>query len=69
MVFWDTKGVTKMGHATACVDLPCEWAQFLYTCAERGLEDSALILIATWHRQGPAMTQQVVFGMQEGIHL
>ena len=65
----DTKGVTKMGHATACVDLPCEWAQFLYTCAERGLEDSALILIATWHRQGPAMTQQVVFGMQEGIHL
>ena len=40
------------------MDLPCEWAQFLYTCAERGLEDSALILIATWHRQGPAMTQQ-----------
>ena len=54
----DTKGVTKMGHATACMDLPCEWGQFLYTCAERGLEDSALILIATWHRQGPAMTQQ-----------
>ena len=51
----DTKGVTKMGHATACMDLPCEWAQFLY---ERGLEDSALILIAAWHRQGPAMTQQ-----------
>ena len=47
-----------MGRATACVDLPCEWAQFLYTCAERGLEDSALILIATWYRQGPAMTQQ-----------
>ena len=47
-----------MGHATACMDLPCEWAQFLYICAERGLEDSALILIATWHRQGPAMTQQ-----------
>ena len=54
----DTKGVTKMGRATACMDLPCEWAQFLYTCAERGLEDSALILIATWYRQGPAMTQQ-----------
>ena len=54
----DAKGVTKMGHATVCMDLPCEWAQFLYTCAERGLEDSALILIATWHRQGPAMTQQ-----------
>ena len=29
----DTKGVTKMGQATACMDLPCEWAQFLYTCA------------------------------------
>ena len=48
----DTRGVTKIGHVTACMDLPCEWAQFLYTCAERGLEDSALILIATWHRQG-----------------
>ena len=47
-----------MGHATACMDLPCEWAQFLYTCAERGLEDSALFLIATWYREGPAMTQQ-----------
>ena len=54
----DTKGVTRMGHATACMDLPCEWAQFLYVCAERGLEDSALILIATWYREGPAMTQQ-----------
>ena len=42
----DTRGVTKIGHATACMDLPCEWAQFLYTCAERGLEDSAIILIA-----------------------
>ena len=31
----DTKRVTRMGHATACMDLPCEWAQFLYTCAER----------------------------------
>ena len=47
----DTKGVTRMGQATACLDLPCEWAQFLYTCAERGIEDSALILIATWYRQ------------------
>ena len=60
----DTKGVTRMGHATACMDLPCEWAQFLYTCAERGLEDSALILIARWHRQGPAVTQQ--FNMNHG---
>ena len=32
----DTKGVTRMGHATACMDLPCEWAQILYACAERG---------------------------------
>ena len=55
----DTKGVTRMGHAKACMDLPCEWAQLLHICAERGLEDSALILIATWHRQGPAMTQQL----------
>ena len=55
----DSKGVTRIGRAAACMDLPCEWAQFLYTCAERGLEDSALILIATWYRQGPAMTQQV----------
>ena len=31
---------------------------FLYTCAVRGLEDGALILVATWYRQGPAMTQQ-----------
>ena len=54
----DTKGVTRMGQATACMDLPCEWAQFLYTCAERGIEDSALILIAIWYRQGPPMTQQ-----------
>ena len=60
----DTRGVTRTGHATACMDLPCEWAQFLYTCAERGLEDSALILIATWHRQGPAVTQQ--FNMNHG---
>ena len=46
------------------MDLPCEWAQFLYTRAERGLEDSALILIATWHRQGTAVTQQ--FNMNHG---
>ena len=44
---------------TACLDLPCEWAQFQNTCAGPGLEDNALILIATWHRQGPAMTQQL----------
>ena len=32
----DTKGVSRMGHATACMDLLCEWAQFLYVCAEKG---------------------------------
>ena len=52
----DTRGVSRMGYATACMDLPCEWAQFLYVCAERGLEDSTIILIATWQREGPAMT-------------
>ena len=60
----DTKGVTRLGHATACMDLPCEWAQFLYTCPERGLEDSALILIAIWHRQGTPVTQQ--FNLNHG---
>ena len=50
----DTKGVTRMGQGVACMDLPGDWAQFLYTCAERGLEDSAIILIATWCREGPA---------------
>ena len=60
----DTRGVTRIGHATACMDLPCEWAQFLYTCAERGLEESALILIAIWHRQGTPVTQQ--FNMNHG---
>ena len=60
----DTRGVTKIGHATACMDLPCEWAQFLYTCAERGLEDSATILIAIWHRQGSPVTQQ--FNLNHG---
>ena len=59
MAFLDTKGVTRMGQTTACMDLPCNWAQFLYVCAERGLEDSAIILIATWYREGPAMTQQL----------
>ena len=44
----DTKGVSRIGYVTACMDLPCEWAQFLYVCAERGLEDGAIILIATW---------------------
>ena len=60
----DTRGVTKIGHATACMDLPCERAQFLYTCAERGLEDSALILIAIRHRQGTPVTQQ--FNLNHG---
>ena len=32
--------------------------------AERGPEDSAIILIATWHREGPVMTQQ--FNMNHG---
>ena len=58
------KGVTRMGQTTACVDLPCDWAQFLYTCAERGLEDGAIILIATWFREGQAMTQQ--FNLNHG---
>ena len=51
------------------MDLPCEWAQFLYTCAERGIEDSALILIAIWYRQGPPMTQQfnVNHGHPDGV--
>ena len=60
----DTRGVTRVGHATACMDLPCEWAQFLFTCAERGLEESALILIAIWHRQGTPVTQQ--FNLNHG---
>ena len=60
----DTRGVTRIGHATACMDLPCEWAQFLYTCAERGLEESALILIAIWQRQGTPVTQQ--FNLNHG---
>ena len=60
----DTKGVSRIGATTACMDLPCDWAQFLHVCAERGLEDSAIILIATWYREGPAMTQQ--FNMNHG---
>ena len=36
----DTKGVTRLGHATACMDLPCEWAQFLYSeVVKRGGEN------------------------------
>ena len=30
----DTKGVSRIGYVTGCMDLPCEWAQFLYVCAE-----------------------------------
>ena len=54
----DSRGVTQMGHAVAAMGLPCTWAQFLYTYAERGLEDSALIIIATGYREGSGMTQQ-----------
>ena len=28
----DMKGVTQVGYAVAAMDLPCDWAQFLYTC-------------------------------------
>ena len=31
----DTKGVTRAGTATACIDLPCGWAQFLFLCVCR----------------------------------
>ena len=52
----DNKGVTRMCQAVACMDLPCDWAQFLHTCAERGLEDGAIIIIiANWHREGPGL--------------
>ena len=44
--------VTRMGQAVAGMDLPCDWAQFLHTCAERGI-----IIIASWYREGPGMTQ------------
>ena len=56
-------------QAVAAMDLPCDWAQFLYTCAERGMEDSALIVIATWHREGPVMTQQyyISHGHPDGV--
>ena len=56
----DANGVTRMGQAAACMDLPCDWAQFLYTCAEKGLEGSAIIINDTsaWFRAGPPMTQQ-----------
>ena len=41
-----TRGVTQMGRAFAAMSLPCDWAQFLYLCTERGMEESALIIIA-----------------------
>ena len=47
-----------MGRAVAAMDLPWDWAQLLYACAERGMEDSALNASATRYREGPAMTQQ-----------
>ena len=50
-----------MGRAIASMDLPCDWAHFMYICAEKGIEDNAIIIIsiiiATWYREGPAMTQ------------
>ena len=52
------QGTDPYGSAVAGMDLPCDWAQFLSTCAERGVEDSAIIIITTWHREGPGMTQQ-----------
>ena len=61
----DTQGVTRMGQTTVCVDLPCDWAQFLHVCAERGLEESAVILIAARYREGPAMTQQFNLNQME----
>ena len=39
----DNEGVTRMGQALACMDIRCDWAQFLYACAERGLEESAIV--------------------------
>ena len=47
-----------MGQAVAAMDLPCDWAEVLHICAERGLEDNALIVIAMWHREASPMTQQ-----------
>ena len=45
--------MTAMGQAVAAMGLPCKWAQFLCVCADRGLEDSALNVIAMWHREAP----------------
>ena len=50
----DTKGVSRKGQAVAGMDLPCDWAQLLYTCAEQGMGDSATIIIATWYRESQA---------------
>ena len=41
------------------MDLPCDWARFLHACTERRIEDSAIIIVATWYREGPDMTQQL----------
>ena len=60
----DNKSMTRMGQAVACMDLRCDWAQFLHSCRERGLEDGAIVIIATWYREGPAMTHQ--FYMNHG---
>ena len=56
---WNSRYQWCDQNGAACMDLPCEWAQFLYTCAERGIEESALILIAIWQRQGSPVTQQL----------
>ena len=52
-------GVTQMGNAVAAMDLPCDWVQFLYTCSERGMADSALIIIPPLYREGSRMTQHL----------
>ena len=56
----DSRRVTQMTDADVAMDSPCDWAaaQFLHTRAERGMEDSALVIITTWYREGPRMTQQ-----------
>ena len=54
----DNQGMTPMGQAVVAIDLPCDWAQILHVCAEKGLEDTALIVIVMWHREVPPMTQQ-----------
>ena len=51
-----------MGHATACMDLPCEWAQFLYVCAERGLEDmTQLFNVNHGHPDGDLLTSILAY--------